>query len=118
LPGGVVRPPPPEDLLPPAPPPPLAARVPTDRPADAFARAVFEGAVRRIQAASGRHPAIVREACNLFRLIVAGRVGEAEACAVLRAAARSVGKEDAAEIDKIIAWAARQPTAGSNGNAR
>ena len=118
LPGGVVRPPPPEDLLPPAPPPPQAARVPTDRPAGAFARTVFEGAVRRIQAAAGRHPAIVREACNLFRLIAAGRVGEAEACAVLRAVARSVGKEDAAEIDKIIAWAARQPTTGSNGNAR
>jgi len=118
LPGGLVQPPSPEELSPPPPRPAPPSRVPMDRPADAFARAVFEGAVRRIQSASGRHPAILREACNLFRLIAAGRVGEAEACAVLHAAARSVGKEDAAEIDKIIAWAARHPSAGSKANAR
>lgn len=118
LPGGVVHPPSSEDLQPPPAPPPQAPRVPMDRPADAFARAVFEGAVRRIQAASGRHPAIVREACNLFRLIGEGRVSEADACAVLRAAARSVGKDDAAEIDKIISWAARHPITGSNDHGR
>jgi hypothetical protein len=30
----------------------------------------------------------------------------------------SVGKEDAAEIDKIIAWAARHPKIGRSADAR
>ena len=75
-----------------------------------YAQRALENAVARILAAPGRHPAIVAEARNLGRLVAAGLLSDGAMSQALHEAAREVGKNDPAEIDKIISWAVSHPT--------
>ena len=97
--------------LAPTPPPARAAPVFSPRPGagPAYARRALVRAVDRITSGGARHPAIVSEARSLARLIPAGLVTEGELRAVLHAAARHAGKDDAAEVESCIAWGLANP---------
>jgi hypothetical protein len=105
-----------EALQPPPAPPRLSLK---DRPpiGDKYVRKALENAVTRIMSAPGRHPAILKEARGLARLVDARILDEPTMSAVLHGAAAAVGKDDREEIDKIIIWALANP-AGSTGEVR
>lgn len=114
FPGGAVPVPTPAELAPPAPPPPR----PLPKPgADLgnYARAALINAATRIVAApeGARHRTILSEARGIFRLVEAGAITEGHARGVLERAAANAGKDDAAEISALLAWAARHTPRGA-----
>lgn len=78
-----------------------------------YVRAALEAAAGRIATAEKRHPAIIREASNLARLVRAGLLEEAQMRAVLTQAARYAGKTDENEIAACIAWGLAHPAHGA-----
>jgi hypothetical protein len=94
----------PQDLLPPS--RPEATVCPVLRKgsarADLYVRAALTIAGKRIIAAGQRHPAILSEACGLARLVKAGLLGRSELKSLLWQAAQQAGKDDEAEIDRIL----------------
>ena len=94
-------------------PPPRPASVPLQvraKTADRYARAALVNAIGRILGEKARHPAILKEARGLWRLVAAGVLAESDMRAVLQAAALAIGKDDPDEIDKLIAWAEQHKT--------
>lgn len=104
LPGApLLHPPSPAALAPPARKP--AALPAPARHADRYVEAVLVSAAHRIATAEKRHPAILAEALGLARFVRAGRLAEGLFRSVLRRAGEAAGKDDAAELDAIAAWA-------------
>ena len=97
--------------LAPVPPPVRVAPAFMPRPGagPAYARRALVRAVDRITGGGARHPAIVSEARSLARLIPTGLLTEGELRAVLHAAARQAGKDDAAEVESCIVWGLANP---------
>jgi hypothetical protein len=81
--------------------------------ADLYVRAALKSAADRIMGAGRRHPAILQEACGLARLVRAGLLGEAEMKSVLWQAAQAAGKDDEAEIDRIVKFGMDHPDGGA-----
>jgi hypothetical protein len=70
--------------------------------ADLYVRAALTKAGKRIITSGQRHPAILSEACGLARLVKAGLLGRSELKSLLWQAAQQAGKDDEAEIDRIL----------------
>ena len=121
VPGGAeVQPPSPASLAPAPRLPSMPIRVHSNAAAT-YALAALENAVARILTAKDRHPAIMSEARSLARLVEAGLLTSQAMASALHEAARSVGKNDLDEIDKILEWAAGHPAGAVmevRGNAR
>jgi hypothetical protein len=107
-----VTPPSVEALQPPpsSPRPSLVERPPIG---DAYTRKALENAVMRILSAPSRHPALLREARGLARLVDARILDAGTMRTMLHNAAAAVGKDDREEIDKIISWALANPSGSS-----
>ena len=80
-----------------------------------YVRVALERAAGRIATAGvgQRHRALFSGASGLARLVHAGLLAEADMRAVLTAAARHAGKEDAAEIAACLAWGLAHPAPGT-----
>jgi len=70
--------------------------------AELYVRAALRNAADRIIDAGRRHPVILAEACGLARLVHAGLLSKTDLKSVVWQAAQQAGKEDEAEIDRII----------------
>jgi hypothetical protein len=96
--------PPPETLRPPPPSTTPARPILSQGSAraDLYVRAALTHAASRIIGSGRRHPVILSEACGLARLVNAGLLGRSEMKAVLWQAAQQAGKDDEAEIDRLV----------------
>jgi len=101
-----------EELTPPPrPTPEYVAPVAVSR--SARARLYVEGAMNkageRIRNASQRHPTILQEACSLARFVKAGMIAKSDLHNLLWNAAQSAGKDDEAEIERMVTFGIDHP---------
>ena len=77
--------------------------------AQLYADGAKERASERIRNANLRHPAILQEACGLARFVNAGLMTKTELHDALWSAAQCAGKDDEAEIKRIVAFGIAHP---------
>jgi hypothetical protein len=71
--------------------------------------AAREKAAERIRTATMRHPTILQEACGLARFVNAGLMTKSELQELLWTAAQGAGKDDEAEITRMVSFGLDHP---------
>ena len=102
----------PEELTPPPRTPPATVRpvaVSGSARAALYVKGAIDHATDRIRSASMRHPTILQEACGLARFVHAGLLTRSALHSALWAAAAHAGKDDEAEIERMVAFGMEHP---------